>query len=84
MTDIVFENLGAADYDRAKSEAPPMTLLSDLADETPRNRALAQLQILDGLIERAILAERFDSAVKIMNEAQDQFQRIDRDKAKRA
>ncbi len=64
----------------SKPEAPPLTLLSDLVDETPRNRAIAQLQILDGLIERAILAERFDSAIKILTEARDHFTRIDREK----
>jgi len=66
----------------SKPEAPPLTLLSDLADESPRNRSLAQLSILDGLIERAILAERFDSAVKLLDAANEHFLRIDRERRK--
>lgn len=49
-------------------EEPTPTFL-ELLDELPEERAKAQLQILDGLMQKAILAERFDSCLKLMETA---------------
>lgn len=67
-----------------RPESPPLTLLSELADETPRNRSLAQLQILDGLIERAIAAERYEVAVKLMVEARVLFGWLDKERERKS
>jgi len=77
---------GAAVAEMSSSAGPsagpaapaPLTRLSDLIEETAETRAIAQLQILDGLIERAILAERFDSALRILADANEHFAAIDR------
>ncbi len=52
-----------------KTADTPLRSLVDLADDTPEEREMAQLEIFDGLLLKAIAAERFESALKILEAA---------------
>jgi hypothetical protein len=54
-----------------------LTQLSELVDETPRDRTIALLQMLDGLIERALQAERYETVLRLMGEARWHFAWLD-------
>lgn len=60
-----------------ESDEPTPTFL-ELLTEEPEERAKAELQILDGLMQKAILAERFDSCLKIMEAAETLLKRYGR------
>jgi GNAT superfamily N-acetyltransferase len=41
----------------------------ELLTESPESRAIAELEILDGMMAKALMAEKFESALKIMDAA---------------
>lgn len=53
-------------------------MLSDLIAEDNEGRAVATIQILDGLIDHAMQAGKYEAALKIMAEAREQFAITDR------
>lgn len=50
-------------------EPVPIAKLSEMLELTPDDRAKHQLRILDGLFAKAIKADKYESALKIMDEA---------------
>lgn len=52
--------------------------LSALLDETPSGRIAAELEIFDYVLQKAILAEKFDLVLKIVEDANALMSRYDR------
>ena len=67
--------------ERSEPEAPPYTLMTDLAEESVEARALAQLQVIDDMLQKAIVNDKPDAVIKLMSEATVLHQRLDRARA---
>lgn len=69
---------------REEPETSPATFLADLADETPETRLLAQLQLLDSMLEKAVMAENHTAVLQLTERANIILANLDRVRSTRS